>query len=318
MSQISDPELVATAQQYQANLSYRQGRVYLKRSELDRLTATEKETQLTNARGQLEKSLQEYLAAQETIKNILEGYKVDPNNVEESTKTRNELRRMFVAVKMRAPIVREALADTYTDEAKKTEQLTIAATEFSDLWDKYYAHSRREALDSCYYAARTNFKLKKYKEAIGFTEELLNLPHQSNSRTIIRKGALVALDCWNAMEPYPINQIIAMIEPHVALLDRNSKTHPEWLKIQLELAKAYRARANDYKEKNRKPSEISRWTTRQRCWLGPSPVLPARFEMNPENYSLNGTLMSKILATKKKSPNVFGCKRKSPASWPTI
>lgn len=259
VAQVSDPELSATAQQYQANLSYRQGRVYLKRSELDRLTASEKDTQLANARTRFEKSLQEYLASQETLKKILTDFKVDPQNVSESTKQRDDLRRMYVDVKMRAPIVRETLADTFTDEAKKNEQLTIAAKEFADLWDKYYNHNRREALDSCYYAARTNFKLKKYKEALGFTEEILNLPHQANSRTIIRKGALVAIDCWKAMDPYPINQIIAALEPHIELLDRKSKVHPEWLSIQLELAKAYRARGEAFKKENRKPSEIARW-----------------------------------------------------------
>ncbi len=256
-----DPESLATAQQYQANLSYRQGRVYLQRSQLDRLTAQEKEVQLSSARAQLEKSLNGYLTAQETLKNILADFKVDTQNIDQSTQKRDELRRKFVAVRMMIPIIRETLSDTYTNQAKKTEQLSLAASEFAVLWDKYrsFSKNRRQALDSCYFAARTNFKLKKYKEALSFADELLNLPHKSNSRKIIRRAAMVALDCWNAMEPYPINQIIASIEPHVGLLDRKNKVQPEWLRIQLELAKAYRARATEIKSNGGKSSEVSRW-----------------------------------------------------------
>lgn len=256
-----DPESLATAQQYQANLSYRQGRAYIQRSQLERLTAAEKEAQLDSARVQLEKSLKGYLTAQKTLKDILEGFKIDAQNIDQSRAKQDELRRMFVTVRMMIPIIRETVADTYTNEAQKTEQLQLAAKEFDTLWEKYksFGKHRRQALDSCYFAARTNFKLKKYDEAISFTEQLLNLPHRSNSRKIIRRAALIALDCWNAMDPYPVNQIIVSIEPHIGQLDRKSKVQPEWLLIQLELAKAYRARADQIKADGGKPSEVSRW-----------------------------------------------------------
>jgi hypothetical protein len=274
-SKAKDPESIATSQQYQANLSYRQARVYLKRSESDRLTASEKETQLTNARERMDKSLNGYLAAQKTLKDFLANFKINPKRVAESTQLRDDMRKMFVGVRLKAPIVREALADTFTDEAKKKKQLKTASEEFEVLWNKYYNFP--QGLDACLYAARTNYKLKNYKKALTFTAEIFNLSNSSAFRTIKRKGAVVAVDCWKAMKPFPVNEIIEALEEPVSKLNRKDKTHPEWLQVQLELAKAYWARANEVKKANGKPSEIRRWkkmagTLARSVSRSPSPV----------------------------------------------
>lgn len=256
-STVKSPEAIASAQQYQANLSYRQGRVYLMRSESDRLTASEKEAQLSQAREHFEKSLNGYLTAQQTLKGFLEKFEVNPQDIAGTTKRRDDARKSFLTVRLKAPIVRETLADTYTDPAKRTEQLTAAAAEFTELWDKYYNFA--QGLDSCLYAARTNYKLGKYKEALGFASEILNLPPSSTFRVIKRKGALVANDCWAKTEPFPAVTVIETMETIVTQLNRREKVHPEWLQVQLGLAKAYRIYADELKQNNGRPSEVNRW-----------------------------------------------------------
>lgn len=254
-----DPLSISKAQLYQANLSYRRARVYTVRSESDRLTASEKEAQLKNARQLLNQALSDYVKAKDSLRKVLDGFEVKPEVPGQTAADQEELRRTYITTRLRAPIVRETLADTFPDEEQKKELLTTAAKEFSDLWDKYYKYP--QGLDSCLYAARTHLKLKEYNKALTFTEEIFALGASAAFRTIKRKAALIATECWRGSKPYPIEVVINTLEPMIETLNRRDRVDPEWLEVQLELAKAYRARADELKTNNGKPSEVSRWNS---------------------------------------------------------
>ena len=252
-----DKESQGNAQQEQASLFRYQSRIYIMRSESDRLTKTQKEEQLQLARGALKKSLDGYTKSRSAFNGLLKSLRTaktgDPSQKAQRNKT---LESAYLKSRLYMAIVQESLADTHTDEKKKKEHLTKAAAEFTDMWDSF-SH-RAQGVDSCLFAARVHVKLKQYKKALERVDDIYLFPQGSDFLPIKRKASVVAVDCWNAMKKFPADEVIEKIKPLVDSLTRRNAAHPEWLKVQLCLAKAYRERANVVREKNGKPSEVNR------------------------------------------------------------
>ena len=252
-----DKESQANAQQEQASLFRYQSRIYIMRSESDRLTKTEKEEQLKQARVALQKALEGFTKSRSGFNALLKSLRTaksgDPSEKAQRNKT---LESGYLKSRLSMAIVQESLADTFTNEKKKKEYLTKAAAEFTDMWNDF-SH-RAQGVDACLYAAQTHLKLKEYKKALERVDDIFLFPKGSDFLPIKRKAAVVAVDCWDAMPKYPAVEVIEKIKPLVDSLSKRNASNPEWLKVQLALAKAYRERANQVKKKNGKPSEVNR------------------------------------------------------------
>ena len=70
---------------------------------------------------------------------------------------------------------------------------------------------------------------------------------------------ITASDCWSEMQPYPFDDVIANLEPYCDALTRREQRIPEWQRIQLELARAYREKAVALKEEDRTDGRIKRF-----------------------------------------------------------
>ena len=252
-----DKEAQANAQLEQASLSRKQSRVYMMRSESDRLTKKEKEEQLMLARKALQKSLAGYTQSRagfaDLLKKLRESNPEGPNEKAQRNKT---LETSFLKSRLYMAIVQEGLSETYTNKKKRNEYLEKAVAEFTDMWFDF-SH-RSQGVDACLFAARTHLKLKQYKKALERTSDIFMFPAVADFLPIKRKAAVVSADCWDALPEYPAEEVIEKLQPLVDSLNRRNANHPEWLIAQLSLAKAYRARAEQVREKNGKPSEINR------------------------------------------------------------
>ena len=252
-----DKESQANAQLEQASLSQTQSRVYMRRSESDRLTKKEKEEQLILARKALQKSLAGYTQSRAGFADLLRSLREStPKGPNEKAQRNKTLETSFLKSRISMAKVQEALSETYTDEKKRNQHLEKAAAEFNDMWIDF-SHLP-QGYDACLFAAQVHFKLKQYKKALERTDDIFLLPSGADFLLIKRKAAVVATDCWNAMPKYPFEEVIEKTQPLVDSLNRRNANHPEWLKAQLALAKAYRAKAQQVKKKNGKPSEINR------------------------------------------------------------
>ncbi|MFN9248550.1 MAG: hypothetical protein ACK6DS_15920 [Planctomycetota bacterium] len=256
-TETTDAVSAAQAQQTLASLRFRQARVYLKRSEQDRLTVEEKQ----QAQGKARELLQECLVSFEQAR---EAMRVQIERLTESAKDRPELaeqleplRNSYTQLRLRQPMARELLAETYPPEAAEYKQnMEEAAKEFQQIWDKYSRYAA--GLEACLNAARCWSRVGKNPEALLLLEEVFNQSDSPAFRKIKRAAALIAIDCWKNDQPYPFTQAINRLEPMVGSLTREEQRQEEWLQLQLALAKAYQAQAADMVANNRSTGDVNR------------------------------------------------------------
>ncbi len=240
------PDLQSRALRYQGNLLYRRARVYLNRAEDDRLTESEREPLVNQARELLEQSRQTYATAQQVVADLIRNYRIDPDDPESESRLR-QYRSTFTKIRIQQPLIDELLADTYpAGSEKQRELLTRAAAGYAELWDKYYRYAA--GLDSCLFAARTYYKLGDYNRAISYVQEILSLSDSTALRNLKRSALVLAADIWSKTDPYPVDEVIANFEPYVARLNRVEQRHPDWQRVQLELARALYTKAQQLQE----------------------------------------------------------------------
>ena len=251
-------EAQANAQQEQARLFRYQSRISIMRSESDRLTKAEKEKQLGIAREKLNKALAGYTASRASYLELLKKLRKSTaqTNPAEKAQKNKTLENAYLDSRVNMGAVQELIADTYTAPKKKKEFLQKAVDEYNATWEKF--STRPRGVDACLLAARAHQKLKQYKKALLRVDDIFLFPKGTDFLGIKRKAAVVAADCWNDTTPYPAEEVIEKIEPLVQSLTRRNENHPEWLKVRLALAKAYRTQAVTLKKKNAKPSEVNR------------------------------------------------------------
>ena len=235
---VSSPESAARTSRYRGNLRLGRSRLYNRRAESDRLTAQEKADLVNKSREMLDLALADYEQAREFLKTAIGEFKVDVSDPGTSAQLK-KLRSTYTQIRLRLPIVKEQLADTYAAGSPQQKKLLEeAAKEYVYLYDTY----RRFAagLDSGLYSARCYYKIGNIDEALNRLQEIFALENTGAFKTIKRKALVLAADCWSAKEDYPADSVIKQCEPLVSMLTKNEIRNPDWLKIQLELAKAYR------------------------------------------------------------------------------
>ena len=244
-SAASTPELKARSQNYQGDLLFRRAAIFLKRAEDSRLTAGEKAEQYSQARGYLKKALEIFGRAKASYKDLIDNFQLDLRDPE-SKQHRKHLQATYTVVRVKLPQILEKYADTLDpQDPERDKNLAAAAKDFEQLWLKY--PNFPAGLDSCLYAGRCNYKLKKYDDAITFFQQIFALPNTTALMTLKRRAMVLAADSWSQMSPYPFDDVIANFEPFVARLNRRDQKQCDWQRVQLELAKAYHAKGTDLK-----------------------------------------------------------------------
>lgn len=248
-AQLADtPELQARSQRYEGNLLYRRARVYMRRSEDDRLTAQEQQALMKKAQEQLQRSMEVYQQARASLKDLISNFQIDPDDPGSAGKKKS-LESTYTKVRIRAPLIMEQLADTFPPGSENQKKyLKEAATGYAELWEKYFRFAA--GLDSCLFAARCYQKLGDYDQSISYLQEIFALNDSTALRPLKRRAMVLAADAWMKKEPYAFDEVIANFEPTVQRLTRAELRMPEWQRIQVELARGYRKKAEALEAEN--------------------------------------------------------------------
>jgi len=251
----SSPEIAAKTSRYRGNLRLGRSRLYARQSESDRLTAQEKADLVNKSREMLSLALQDYTQARESLKNTISNFQVDVSDPGTAAKLK-QLRSTYTQIRLKLPVVKEQLADSYAKGSPEwTKLLGEAAQEYDYLYDNY----RRFAagLDSGLFAARCYYKIGQIDDALNRLKEIFALENTGQFKTIKRRALALAADCWSSQEEYPANSVIKECEPMLAMLTAQDIRQPDWLRVQLELAKAYQIKATEL-EKEKGPGASAR------------------------------------------------------------
>ncbi len=226
-----------------ANLRFKQARFYLNQGESPRLSDTERSQATMRAREMLTNSLSAFETAKQITHDRLEELlKTDSRDTADRA-TVDQLKNTYTQILLRMPIATEYLADTFAEgSTERTQYLTKAETDYMVVWEKYFRYAA--GVDACLFAARCRQKLGKHAEAITLLEELLTMNDQPALVPIKRRAGIMALESYRKTDPYPYEMVIQRLQPLLANLTRSQTREPEWLTIQLEVARALRTKAD--------------------------------------------------------------------------
>jgi hypothetical protein len=238
----TDPNDASRVVRFQGDLQYKRARIYMLMADSDRLTADEKTELNIKSRSKLSEALEKHKTARGSIRELIDNYQIDPEDPNSESELK-KLRAVYTQVRVRLPLVTEQLSDTYPETApEKQKILQEAIAEYSDLWKKYSGY--KAGLDACLFGGRCHQKLGQHKEALYQFEEIFKLGSNSALKKLKKKAMILATDSWSQLSEYPHEKVVQYLSTTVAVLNRQEKRDPEWLRIQLELARAMKIKAD--------------------------------------------------------------------------
>ena len=250
------PELLSQAQRTRASAIFSRGKLLLRKSQSDRLTAVERQKLVADARAKLLESNQVFEQNREHLRSVYENFKIDPQDPDSQQK-RERLRAEYAQIRLMSPTIKEQIGDTY--DAGSTEQKRLfqtAAEEFAELSGKYNRYAA--GVKANLYAGRCFTKLKRYDDALPHLLDVLAQSDVGRLRQYKREAATIALVCWEAKEAY--TDIIAHLQPLMDTMSKRESRRSDWLFLQLAFAKACRAKAKNIEDdaSKRKKTEFKR------------------------------------------------------------
>lgn len=226
--------LLAEAQEQRARiLMARAGRL-LTQATSDRITVAQKTAKQTEARTYLEQASQAYEGIRQRLRTELQKKK-DPQNPNANS-DREKLRNKYVLVRLQSPKIKERIADSFgKDHPEYKKLLEQAATENLELYDKY--RTRLSGIDGCLGAARCFSKLGEPQKALGHLTDVFDLPRGTVQFAKKREAAVVAVDCWAQIDPYPLEESFQRLRQVVYSMSPEYRRSSDGVKINLTFAK---------------------------------------------------------------------------------
>ena len=234
-------ELLAEAQEQRARIYMARASRLLNRAESDRITAAQKSELQEQARNYLGLAAEAYEEIRQRLRTELTK-PLDPQNPN-ANRERETLRNKYVATRLQSPKVKEQIADSYGPEHPQyRDLLQEAASENLELYDKY--RTRISGIDGCLGAARCFQKLGESERALGHLMDVFDLPRGGVQTTKKREAALIAIDAWSEIEPYPLPEVLARLQYVAFSLSPEYARTPNGVKIRMAFAKACKATAD--------------------------------------------------------------------------
>ncbi len=247
--------LLAEAQEQRARIFMARAGRLLNRAESDRITAAQKSDLQEQARNYLNLAGEAYEEIRQRLRDELTQPE-DPQNPNARSQ-REVLRNKYVATRLQSPRVKEQIADSYGSEHPRyRELLQEAASENLELYNKY--RTRLSGIDGCLGAARCYQKLGESEKALGHLIDVFDLPRGGIQTTKKREAALIAIDAWETMQPYPLNEALARLQSVVFSLSPEYARTRNGVKIRMAFAEACKKMADRIKEDGPRDAEERR------------------------------------------------------------
>lgn len=237
--------------QYSGVLYNSRADLLFNKSQSDRLTAGERKELMVEARGFLEKAEASISQAKDLVGRLLDpnspdAIRIDPDDPS-TLKEQRLMRETYTRVIVLLPEVTERLADTYeADNPKRKEYLTNAIEQYMKVWENY-RQRYAAGIQACVYAGRCRQKLGQHKLALERFSDVFALGSGGSLKRIKKDAYVLATDSWDKITPYPHKDVIFILDPVVRGLTRVEQREPDWLKVQMALAIAKRARSVEIK-----------------------------------------------------------------------
>lgn len=209
----TDPasDLLAEAQEQRANIAMGRARRLLDRSESDRITVQQRDEYRQQARDYLNEANQTFEMIRQRLRTDLEDFRIDPQDPN-SNQRLERLRNDYIKIRMKSPRVKEQIADSFgPDDPQYQDLLDKAASEYLELFEKY--RTRLSGIDGCLGAARCYQKTGNSNKALGYLLEVFDLPLGQIQNLKKREAALIAIDAWESVDPYPAQEAFARLQP---------------------------------------------------------------------------------------------------------
>lgn len=229
------PVLLAEAQEQRARIFLARAGRLLAQADSDRLTIAQKTAKQEEARDYLKRANEAYEEIRQRLRTELEK-KLDPQNLNARSEREN-LRNKYVLVRMQSPGIKENIAESYgKDHPDYVTLLREAAAQYEELYEKY--RTRLSGIDGCLGAARCRAKLDEPERALAFLAEVFDLPRGSVQSAKKREAAVVAIDCWNEIKPFPLEEAYQRLRMVIFSMSPEYGRSLPGIKVRLAYAKA--------------------------------------------------------------------------------
>jgi len=226
-----------------ANIKIKRSEIQINRSKNKRVPDEEKSAMLQKADSLLRSALSQYDSGQTELRDVLKGYVVDPQQPK-SAAEKQQLRQQYLSIRTQQPLVTERLADTLPDDSPERKALLEKAVKQSeDVYDTYRRVKKQAFIfKAAINGARAAQKLGDHKKTLQLLAYVFDIGNGAAEDRLKKDAAMVAVNSWDKVEPYPAQEIIKLLDDRIARLNRSQTNQPDWQRIQLELATAKLAR----------------------------------------------------------------------------
>ena len=237
----------ALARNQLGNLLIRRAQLAVEKAD-DEETAEDAANELrTKARGYYIEAGKVLELSRTEIKQALE--RIDPKNKDpQIIELRDRYREKFLRVRLLLGLVEEESANTYLQGSKERTELLEKAIAIYDDYAKDY-RARLVGMRALLFQARCLSKLDKFDDASVLINEILKQPNNPLFLPLKRDASLLGAKTWFSSEPPKYRTAITLMKPLVDSVPPNSRRKPEWLEVQLYLARAYNLYAQQLKTK---------------------------------------------------------------------
>ena len=237
---VSDPVKATDVLNRQSRVKYLRGSNYLVQSNSKLATGDKKKELIGKARNMLGGAVTQYQKVKTSQADQIQNFLIDPEDPN-SNDNLAALRASYVRNRLRIPQVMEKYALTFDEaSAERKAEMAKAAAEFESV-AKAYDQKFGEGRMARAFAARCFQQSGEIGKSGAALKEVFDYP--APSRLLQRVGLMVGVNTWPKMEKYPADTVIRAAETPLGLLDRREKQTPDWMRIQMELARAKRIKS---------------------------------------------------------------------------
>lgn len=249
------------------------------RMKLEQGRSTNDSTALQEAAGLFDRAAELFDEAVGELRNTLSNLPKEGDPAAAGPDNREALRMEFLDSLLRAAEVFEDKADTQpSDSARRQELLSEAARRYADMFEKY--PRRLAGLQARVNQARVWKKLGDIEQAlVCVTEDVLNQEDESPPvRRLKTRALLLAIDCWMDESRRELRQVIERGEPWLKTMRPAEDRDPDWVLLRLQVAKAHRALAEQWRERDARDPGIRASRDAARNWAREVSRIPGEYQ----------------------------------------